>query len=153
MSYPAWVEGVGKYDYYQHLISYTEELWYNETVFLWMTIFIYIYIYMIHQTDITDSLNTFSRHPHKSAISLGKSSTRHSVTVQSWWRKVFCWSTNIGVSICRSSQENITCDFFPTSPEVPSISSFREAWLNITSVFKKCLLTELPCWQGLKEES
>ena len=28
-----------------YVSSYTEELWYNETVSLWMTIYIYIYIY------------------------------------------------------------------------------------------------------------
>ena len=29
-----------------YLSSHTDELWYNETVCLWMTICIYIYIYM-----------------------------------------------------------------------------------------------------------
>ena len=28
-----------------YVSSHTEELWYNETVSLWMTIYIYIYIY------------------------------------------------------------------------------------------------------------
>ena len=28
-----------------YVSSHTEELWYNETVCLWMTIYIYIYIY------------------------------------------------------------------------------------------------------------
>ena len=29
-----------------YMSSHTEELWYNETVCLWMTIYIYIYIYI-----------------------------------------------------------------------------------------------------------
>ena len=31
-----------------YVSSYTEELWYNETVCLYMTIYIYIYIYILH---------------------------------------------------------------------------------------------------------
>ena len=30
-----------------YVSSHTEELWYNETVCLWMTIYIYIYIYSL----------------------------------------------------------------------------------------------------------
>ena len=29
-----------------YVSSHTEELWYNETVCLWMTIYIYLYIYI-----------------------------------------------------------------------------------------------------------
>ena len=30
-----------------YMTSHTEELWYNETVGLWMTVYIYIYIYIL----------------------------------------------------------------------------------------------------------
>ena len=30
-----------------YVFGHTEELWYNETVSLWMTIYIYIYIYSV----------------------------------------------------------------------------------------------------------
>ena len=35
-----------------YVSSHTEELWYNETVCLWMTIYMYIYIYTLVRKEV-----------------------------------------------------------------------------------------------------
>ena len=128
-----------------YMSSHTEELWYSETVCLWMTISIYlsiyIYIYIHHQVVLLAQIPfTSSYHPSLFSIALGiqfyielinvsfcgsdnigMSIFSIALGIQFYIELInvsFCGSDNIGMSICGCWQENFAYEFVPISPAV-----------------------------------
>ena len=71
------------------------------------------WIYISRHSNSTDSFD--SCHPSLSAIALGRSSGWDSVSTMPM-NVSFCWSSNTGVSMCRSPWDNIANEFLLTYP-------------------------------------